>query len=321
MFDGTGARRLTATNAYEKLYGTWATDLSPRTRKRYRYELERWSRLTGDPPIVEIDTGTFQAFRAASAELGHKPATTESTLRVIRAVLRCAMAHGAIRTMPDRGRPRRIAAPEPHPPSLDELDRFLRAVHVSRWPKTHVTPAVFWRCFVCIDLWTGLRREDAFWKLAWEHIHEDRIEFRAGKTGKLHCWPMTPLVQRHLKLMRHTFKRPASTPIFNPGKSGHSLQRELERICDAAEIRPLTIKSFRQAAVTLWTAADSRAGEILHGVGMPRVMNHYLDKLAILRSAADAVKMPDALDDEPPDKRQGTLWMVLWLCITAGMGV
>lgn len=308
MFDGTGARRLTAVVAYEKLYSKWATDLSPRTKKRYRYELERWSRLTGDPPIAEIGTSTFQEFRAASAEKGHKPATTESTLRVIRSVLRCAMAHGAIRTMPDRGRPRRIQAPEPHPPSNDELNRFLRSLQGSRWPKTHVPPSVFWRCFVCLDLWTGLRREDAFWKLAWEHVHADRIEFRAGKTSKLHAWPMTPLVERHLRMMRPIFKVPKSTPIFNPGKSGHSLQRELERICDAAEIRRLTVKGFRQASVTIWSAADSRAGEIIHGVGMPAVMNHYLDKLAILKAAADAVQMPDALNDEPESRRQGMLF-------------
>lgn len=308
MFDGTGAKRLTASTVYATLYQQWATDLAPRTERRYRYELERWSRLTGDPPIAEISTGTFQEFRKHSAEKGHAPSTTESTLRVIRTLMRCAMAHGAIRVMPDRGRPRRIASPEPHPPSLDELNRFLRALHVSRWPRTHVPPATFWRAFVCIDLWTGMRREDAFWKFRWEHVHADRIEFRAGKTGKLHCWPMTELLQRHLKTMRHAFKVPTPTPVFNPGKSGHSLQRELERICDAAEIRRLTVKGFRQASVTLWSAADSRAGEIIHGVGMPRVLNHYLDKLAILKAAADGVKMPDALNDEPPERRQGTLF-------------
>ena len=104
MFDGTGALRLTASKVYETLYQQWATDLSPRTARRYRYELERWSRLTGDPPIA--------------------------------------------------------------------------------------------------------------------------------------------------------------------------------------------VKSFRQAAVTLWTAADSRAGEILHGVGMPRVMNHYLDKLAIILWRSQQVLLP-----------------------------
>lgn len=308
MYDGTGARRLTASGVYETLYKSWATDLAPRTERRYRYEITRWTKLTGDPPITEITTATYQEFRSKSAQKGHAAESTESTLRFIRQILRCAKAHGAITVMPDRGRPRRIKAPEPHPPSLDELNRFIRALHVSQWPRTHVPPATFWRSFVCIDLWTGMRREDAFWRFAWEHVRDDRIEFRAGKTGKSHAWPLTPLVERHLQMIRPTFQAPPGRLVFNPGKSTHSLQRELERICDAAEIRPLTIKSFRQAAVTLWSQANPRAGEILHGVGMPRVLQHYLDQFAILRSVADQVQMPSALEDPPENRRQGTLF-------------
>lgn len=306
MFDGTGARRLTAVRVYETLYGQWSTDLSPKTSKRYRYELNRWSRITGDPPVSEITTGTYQSFRAKSAEEGHAPSTTESAIRVVKQMMRCAMAHGAIKVMPDRGRPRRIQAPEPHPPSNDELNRFLRVAHMARWPKTHVSPPTFWRCFACLDLWTGLRREDAFWRFGWEHIHPEHIEFRAHKTRKLHAWPMRPLIERHLRMMRPVLgKLPL---IFNPGKSPHSMQKEIERLCDAAEIRRMTIKSFRQAAVTIWTKADRRAGEIVHGVGMPRVLNHYLDTLAVLDAVADDVELPDALNDEPESRRQGTLF-------------
>ena len=95
--------------------------------------------------------------------------------------------------------------------------------------------------------------------------------------------------------------------MFGPSRSPHLVTREVAAICEAAHIRRLTPKCLRQYAVTAWSMADARAGELIHGVGVPRVLNHYLDRLAILRAVAEDVELPPTLLDGPV-RRQGELW-------------
>lgn len=308
-FDGTGARRLTARAVYDSLYQTWSPDLSPRTAKRYRHELSRWEKLSGDVPLSEITTVTYQEFRAASSRVGHSAGTTESTLRFIRQLMRCAHAHGAVAVMPDRGRARRIDPPQPHPPSIEELDKLFRNCGVARWPRMHVPTKTFWRSWMAIGLWTAMRREDLTWRLALEHIDfsENLILFRASKSKAPHPFPLNEVINRHIRAMLPAQQSP-TRKLFGPSRSPHLIQRELDRIANAAHVRRVTPKSFRQAGVNAWTLADPRAGEIIHGCGIPRVLSHYLDRLQILRHAAGNVVVPAAMAEFDDGKRQGRLW-------------
>jgi len=309
-FDGTAARRLNARTCFDTLYKLWAPDLAPRTERRYRHELNRWEKLTNDPPLSEISTTLYQQFRASSSQLGHAAGTTESTLRFIRQLMRCALAHGAINVIPDRGRARRIDAPQPHPPSIDELDRMFRVCEVARWPRLHVPTKIFWRSWMAVALWTALRREDIFWRLALEHIDfkESRILFRAHKSSVPHTFPLNEIVTRHIRAMVPTFSHNTRRVLFNPSRSPHLIQRELDRMADAAEVRRITPQNFRQAGINMWTIADPRAGEVIHGVGIPRVLSHYLDRLQILKNAADNVIVPASMTEFGSGRRQGTLF-------------
>lgn len=309
-FDGTGARRLTAREVYDSLYHQWAPDLAPRTERRYRHELTRWEALSGNPPLADINTATYQSFRSASSQVGHKAGTTESTLQFVRQLMRCAMAHGAISVMPDRGRPRRIEPPQPHPPTIDELDKMLRHCGVARWPKLHVPPKTFWRSLISVGIWTGLRREDLLWKLCLENINfaENLILFRSSKARVPHPFPLNDIVIRHIRAMIPTFSHKPGRLLFGPSRSPHLVQRELDRIANAACVRRITPQNFRQAAINMWTMADPRAGEVVHGVGIPRVLSHYLDRLQILRHAAGNVVVPLAMTEFDDGRRQGMLF-------------
>lgn len=310
-FDGTGARRLTARDCFNSLYQMWAVDLAPRTSRRYRHELNRWEALTDNPPLADVTTAVYQQFRAASSQAGHAAGTTESTLRFIRQLMRCAMAHGAVTVMPDRGRPRRIEAPQPHPPSVEELDKLFRACGVARWPRLHVPSKLFWRSWMAVALWTALRREDIFWRLQLQHINfsENVILFRSGKVKAPHPFPLCPVIVRHIRAMIPAFPVPQTRVLFGPSRSPHLIQRELDRIADAAEVRRVTPQSFRQAGINAWTLSDPRAGEIIHGCGIPRVLSHYLDRLQILRHAAENVVVPTAMCEFGDSKRQGILFV------------
>lgn len=309
-FDGTGARRLTARDVFDQFYRQWAPDLEPRTERRYRHELNRWEKLSGNPPLAEITTQTYQAFRSASSQKGHAAGTTESTLRFLRQVMRCALAHGAISILPDRGRPRRIDPPQPHPPTIEELDKLFQHCGVARWPKLHVPCKTFWRSWMAVALWTGLRREDVCWRLAIEHVifAENLILFRAKKSKAPHPFPLNEIIVRHIRAMIPTFPHQGTRKLFGPSKSPHLIQRELDRIALAARVRRITPQNFRQASVNMWTIADPRAGEIIHGCGIPRVLAHYLDRLQILRNAAGNVVVPAAMTEFDDRRKQGTLF-------------
>lgn len=309
-FDGTGALRLTARDVFQTLYKQWAPDIAPRTERRYRHELNRWEKLSNNPPLADITTRHYQEFRAASSQAGHAPGTTESTLQFIRQLMRCAMAHGAIAVMPDRGRPRRRMAPQPHPPTVAEMDAVFRHCGVARWPKLHVPPKTFWRSMLAVGIWTALRREDLLWRLAFEHVvfAENVILFRASKSKAPHPFPINDVVVRHIKAMAPTFPYPPSRRIFAPSRSPHLVQRELDRICEAARVRRITPQCLRQFGITAWTMADPRAGDIIHGSGIPRILSHYMDRLQILRHAAEKVTVPAAMTEFDDGKRQKTLF-------------
>lgn len=309
-FDGTAARRLTARDVYEQYYRLWAPELAARTARRYRHELNRWEALAGDVPLTEVSTGVYQRFRAESSRRGHSASTTESTLRFLRSLIRCAHAFGLVAVIPDRGRARRVEPPHPNPPSVDEVDALMRHCGVATWPRLHVTPKTFWRSWMAVGFWTALRREDLTWNLKLEHCDLDAhmIVFTASKTKTPHPFPLNPIVERHIREMIPAFHVPKSRPLFGPSRSPHLMQRELDKIADAARIRRVTPKSFRQASINAWTMADPRAGEIIHGCGIPRVLSHYLDRLQLLRHAADNVVVPLAMTEFTDGHRQGTLF-------------
>lgn len=274
----------------------WNPAISPRTHRKYRHELNRWESLTSNPPVGEITTETFQRFRAASAAAGHKASTTETTLRCVRSLMRCALGNGVIDTMPDRGRARRIQLPEPNPPSVENVDAFLAHVGVARWPKLHVTPAMFWTSVVAVACWTGMRRHDLLWRLKWEHVDFDSmcIVFRASKTGKRHAFPITPMLESHLRYMEPSWDYDESFPVFGPSQSPHFVSRTLREIAEAAGIEAFGMQQLRQFAINQWTTADPEAGRLIHGMNIG-VMKHYIDPLRILRAVADRVVMPSGL--------------------------
>lgn len=275
---------------------TWNPALGKRTHMKYRHELTRWEALSGNPPIGEISTETYQRFRAASAAAGHKASTTETTLRCVRSLMRCALGNGIIASIPDRGRARRIQCPEPNPPSVEDVDAFLAHVGVARWPKTHVLPSTFWTSVVAVACWTGLRRNDLLWGLRWEHVDFDSrcIVYRASKTSKRHAFPLPPMLETHLRYMEPHWDFDESFPVFGPGRSPHIVYRTMNRICEAAGIEPFGMQQLRQFAINAWTVADSHAGGLVHGVNIG-VMKHYVDPLRVLRAVADRVAMPTRL--------------------------
>lgn len=276
--------------AYNSYYRSWNPDLSSSSEIRHRSDIKRWQNIMGDRLIAEISTMDYQKFRSLSAQAGHSPETTETTLRTIRQTLNAVASHGQLATVPYAGRGRKLKRAKPRPATLDELAKLHMAAIAATWPR-HTAwgpPKEFWRGWFAFAYWTGLRLSDLTWRLSLEHIVGNAIQFQASKTGIEHCYPVTDNLRRVLG----KYHGDGSKPLFHCCHSPNMIRKHLRIICDAVEIRRLIPKHFRQASITQWTKASSRAGDICHGCGMPDVLNAYLDPLEIMEEAAPRMAWP-----------------------------
>jgi integrase len=292
--------------AHDEYYELWSPDASEKTLERHRYDIKRWRKLMGDLDVTEIRTHEFARYRKL-AKASQAANTVNTTCRTVSQILRCCAQQGVIEQAPDPGRQLNVAGPEPHVPTVAELDRLYRATHLAAWPRSHVRPWEWWRCLMVVGIWTGLRLQDLLWGLAWQHIdfEERSITFRASKTRrykKLHTFPIVPIVERHLRAMIPPGPHcPSSRRVFGPSQCTDLIRRELRRFSADAGIDPsVTMQTFRRASITLWSRADHTAGQLVHGTGLPKVMLHYLHVGEILRSASERFPWPPVMADHTP---------------------
>jgi len=262
-------------------------DAPPPTARRLLHDRRRWVACSGDPPLRLITAETFDRFRRAALAAGYSRRTIEST---VSDVIYVARRHG-IQLQP--GRRLRIPSPQPSVPSLGSIARVYLAAGSATYPRrSWATPAAWWRCLLVVALWCGFRRGDLA-RLAWDDIGPWSMELRASKTGKLHRIPLTATVRRHLAELDHLghplriFDMPRST-------SFRAMGDQLQRLCLAARVPPLTLQAIRRASITMWASVNAEAGRIIHGCHLG-VMAHYLDPLAVLQSAAPLVQLPDVM--------------------------
>lgn len=287
---------MTLTEALE-LYRRYAPDVRDSTVRKIRYELNRWSRLTNVRQLTGITLDTIAAFRSNAVKAGLSPRTIETNIDTVHLLLETARAMGGVDLPPPpKGRRLKARRPEPKPVTVDEIESLCRVLHKARWPVVK-SKSQWWHSWMTTALWTGIRLTDITWNLGPEHFREDRIEFSANKTGRTHIFPRHDRITPDMYFM-----------LNRPGRSPKILRRQLTELCDAAGIRRILPKNFRQASVTLWSIASPEAGMIVHGCGLPKVMSHYLGVLNVLTEAAPRFPWPEGLRKPPTQFRQLTLF-------------
>ncbi|MCA9111509.1 MAG: hypothetical protein KDA52_16270, partial [Planctomycetaceae bacterium] len=261
------------------------TNVRPQTAKRYKCEVRRWERLAGSPKLFEINADHFLRFREAALAEDLKPSSLEGSLKIVKAVLRFAKDSGWIDSLPRWGKPLTIETPPADPATLDEIEALYRiADNAFRPARGSVSPADWWRAFLCLELWTGLRVSDAIMRFSWENVEADKIMFRASKTGRMHIFPRCPIVDAHLKLVADW---DPDLVVGNPGpRMVTTVRDEMKWLCGQAGIRELTPKALREACVTNWLIAGESAGRIIHGTGLTIAERHYAGRLQILTEAS-----------------------------------
>ena len=277
--------------AYQTLYREWSPQLSAASETRHLHDLRRFTSLMGEVSIFDLTTKDYGRFRALAVKAGMSPSTCETTLRTIRQTLNAAASLGVLERVPYRGRGLRVQVKRPQPATPEELRRLWDCAIAATWPRRTPwgKPAKFWRAWLAFGYFTGLRLTDLTWRLSREHIQPGMIAYQASKTGAEHVWPMTDHLWR---ILNWRSNQDDGKSLFHCALSTNLLRKHLRLICEAAEIRKLTPKRLRQASCSQWTIACPRAGEYVHGVGLPGVLKSYIDPLIVLRAAVDRLCWP-----------------------------
>lgn len=169
--------QMSLTELYEVCFTPlWINGLgcSPKTDVIYRDALNWWKRLTGDPPLSQIDDYTTAAF---VSELMKQPGRKAATMAIGTVRKHCQqidklLAFAGPKTRDRRGRKNQCLIDDPplcekpradeDPPdgdfTLDEVERIIRACRGCTAPRVAgVDPARWWEAFVIVACYTGLR--------------------------------------------------------------------------------------------------------------------------------------------------------------------
>ncbi len=283
--------RITLRTILEQHYAGYSR-VAPQTMRRYRCELGRWERVVGDLPVRRISPEHFTLFRDVCVERGLSHSSTEGSVKVVKLLLRYAKDRGWVNALPVFGKSLRIPEPEVLPATMKELSALYEGAQIAeRIGKGIVPPCDAFRAFLVLEYWTGIRGQNLISDLAWEHVTQDCIRFQQSKTSKRHIFPLHPIVSHHLGMVHGMDER------FVLGlRSLQHVNYQLRRVCDHVGIRNLTSNHIREACFTSWMIADETAGKVIHGCGLPTVLQrHYIGRLQLLQSAAERFEWPAAM--------------------------
>jgi len=265
----------------------YARTVAPRTETKIRHELNRW-RKYGLPDSLAITTADFETFRAACRDT-LSATTIEDTVSDFRTLIRFAGL-----SPPDAGRRLKRHKRCRHVPEVNAVGRAYANADVACWPNCangrvgelqRISNGDFWRAWLCVGYYTALRLGDLC-RLAWEAFRSDRIVVMAGKTGRVHEFPLPEIVRRHLEPLRTA---ELSRPFPVPAWAASRIRRELAR-CEAT-IGP---QPLRRASVTSWACASAEAGRIVHGERLG-VLSSYYDVRRLLADAEPRFAWPEEM--------------------------
>jgi integrase len=261
--------------------------VAPRTATKIRHELNRWLKH-GLPDSLAITTEHFETFRAATRDT-LAATTIEDTVSDFRTLIRFAG-----RTPPEAGRRLKRRTICRHVPEVSAIDKAYANADATLWPRVRngrvpelqrISNGDFWRAWLCVGYYTALRLGDMC-LVEWESFREDRIVVTAGKTGRVHEFPLPEVVRRHLEPLRAAkLSRPFPVPAWAAGR----IRRELSRCNESIGPQPL-----RRASVTSWACASAEAGRIVHGERLG-VLSHYYDTRRLLAEAEPRFVWPEAM--------------------------
>lgn len=294
---------LTLRQAFDRHYDK--SEVGPKAMIAYQAAFKAWARLTGDPPICEIDLETIAAFRTAALK-EFAPATVRGYWTGIRAVLRRV---GPAVTGNPRGlgiitlapwmRPVRVAYRIPKRVNLEDISRFYVACSAIQFPRSGghgQPPAEWWRLLIVLAFCTGLRKSDLLnMQMDVIDLEAAEVHFTARKTDKEMLLPLHPVAVEHLRRLWSDRQN-----VF-PGMSGRGgdFTWRWHEIAKKAGV-DFTLHDLRRTACSEVDRVQPGLGAaLLQHRPLDVTGNSYLSKLDELREAIHKIRLPIAFKHGP----------------------
>lgn len=301
---------------------------SKRTREDYETAVDHWRRITGDPPLHEVDNQTMSEFRERLAttplpSTGRPPASTTvaKVLRALQAILSTVgpaqhgnpYGLGLIDRIPVCRKPPADPA-DPVVATGDEVGRIYRAAAGARWPNVEgLSAGDVWQALVVYLFNVGSRRNE-FLSLKWYQVDLDRglLTMRTLKRGRTITRPLVSVVVDHLQRLRVA----GGELVFPFPRSRKLIYRTWHRVQQAAGIqvqRPLgsnrrPFYGFHELRKTcsqqLFRISPAAAQRMLGHASLETTRRHYCDADQLLVEATSQVVQPAEFfgsTDEPHD--------------------
>lgn len=278
--------------------------LADASRLSIKYALNRWEEATENPVVQAITAADLYAIVQSCSALS--PHTARGYLSWIKVLIRHAHDLELIDKLPKFPRVRCRTKLKPTP-TMEDAGRMFAVAHEAglSWP-TFEPPAQFWRRWIVVSYFTGLRLADMMFNLTSDCVKPDALIHEAQKTGKLLAVPLCPILAGAVTYASATAVPSGATiadpaecaasakRIFPVSNSPHLIRRELRKLSEAAETSVrVTPHGLRRLSITEWSAASETAGRLIHGCGVSGVMASYLNVLRPLERARPMLAVPE----------------------------
>lgn len=294
---------------FTELYPLEHPQAARSTLGQMRGHVARWVSLTANCPVDLIDRPTLLGFRKSVLDLGFAASTVNSHISTVTGLARLAGNTAVWKNL------KLAEQDDPLPtPKIEQLDRAWQMTGHAQWPLNRkingrpiwcrIPATLWWRAVLLLAFTTGLRRADLF-GLTWDQIEADRIPTVNRKTKKRQYLPIAPPLRPWLELL----KRNGTPRVLGPkDRATHQIDRELQRIADAAGIAALNPQSLRRAAARAYEKAHPGCGKLILNHGKSVTERHYLDTEETLRDAQPKLIYPPSFLERPSLERQGLLF-------------
>lgn len=244
-----------------------ATQMNGKTAQGYRETVAWWVKLTGDPPLTEVDDLRVAAF---VAELGRQkgkrgPTMMKSSVAKhcmnLGSVLRIAgpraqhrQGQGVIPFVPWVPTPKLEAKPPDGDWSIDEIRAMFAACRGATHPKIEgVEPREWWETFIVFDYFTGLRIKSAI-SATYSMIQGDWLLLPAAIMKQGHSLKqfLHPTAKEYIERIRRTGREEiVPWPKWESSRSAaYGQLREIQTSAGIEEHRRFAFHSFRKTHAT-----------------------------------------------------------------------
>lgn len=230
--------------------------LAPSSVKAHTYVLNSLARHLGrEPSRDDLDRETVNAWLFAELTRGLDPHTVHFERRALLTLWRDAFEEGWCEVGPARIRKIKLPQKVPKAWTLDQIRQLLATIdslkgRLKRQPQ--VSRCLFWRCYVLVGYYTGLRLGDLL-KLRFDQIGDDgSLVVIQNKTGT----PVTCILEDEALSAVEGILRPERKRIFGDLMCKTSIQESFAAIVKRAGLRGST-KWLRSSGAS-WCEAQTR---------------------------------------------------------------